>query len=503
MQLWHYAIFERIRNGSRKMNYTSSSQQDSFGSLKAIGRAPGWLFRRIWKSILMLLIGFVIINGIATLVLGRRFYSEVAALKAKGYPVSMAAFGDNPVPDARNGAVVYAKAFDLLYSKQSNRVNDTLDSFLKSETEVKEPRLPMPTPIPPQPSPVSWVQARQAAESVKGIIPLTQEALSKPECKFPVNWKDGIGAKFPHLARWRQLTRALCAQSLLYAHDGKMNEALSTIDLALRSSKAAKDEPTLITTLVTIACTRISDNTLRAILKYDTPTESQSKKLFDLLSRTDYRPEFAYAVKSEIALGLWVFDYTLKNGVSGILETTGNANNPGEQPTALIRMARGISDYAWRPMLYVDGGIYLKHTITNAQAAAKPYRDAVHQIEVNQSTQLPQYAIVSRILTPVLSMGSIKVDSTRAQTALTQILLASNVYKSKTGSYPESIAQLRTKVNWAIPVDPYTSKDFIYKRTPNGFQAYSIGSNLKDDGGRPAKEHYNPDDGDIVLNWEG
>jgi hypothetical protein len=154
-------------------------------------------------------------------------------------------------------------------------------------------------------------------------------------------------------------------------------------------------------------------------------------------------------------------------------------------------------------MLYVDGSIYLKHMTTNAQAAAKPYRDAVQQIEANQSIQLPQYAIVSRIMTPVFSKGSILVDSTRAQTALTQILLASQVYKSKTGSYPESIAQLRTKIKWTIPVDPYTGKDFIYKRTSNGFQAYSIGSNLKDDVGRPAKEHYNPDDGDIVLSWEG
>ncbi len=490
--------------GTDKFNGTSSSQQDSFGSFKAIGRAPAWLFKRIWKSILMLLIGFVIINGIATLVLGRRFHSEVAALKAKGYPVSMAAFGENPVPDARNGAVVYTKAFDLLYSKQPNTVNNALNNLLKSETGVKEPRPPMPTsvPSPPPATSVSWAEARRAAESVNGIIPLTQEALSKPECKFPVNWKDGINAKFPHLIRLRQLTRALCAQSLIDAHDGKMDEALSTMDLALRSSKAAKDEPTLIATLVTLSCTRTASDTLRAILKYDTPTASQSKKLFDLLSKTDYRTEFAYAVKSEIALGLWVFDYTLKNGVSGILETTGNASNPGEQPTTLVRMGRGISDYAWRPMLYVDGGIYLKHTITNAQAAAEPYRDAVKQIEVNQSTHLPQYAIVSRILTPIFSKGSILVDSTRAQTALTQILLASQFYKSKTGSYPESIAQLRSKITWTLPVDPYTGKDFIYKRNPNGFQAYSIGSNLKDDGGRPAKEHYNPDDGDIVLYWE-
>jgi|GEM_PF-708831 len=487
--------------GTDKSNGTSSSQQDSFGSLKAIGKAPAWLFKRIWKSVLILLIGFAIINGIATLVFGRRFQFEVSALKAKGYPVSMAAFGENPVPDARNGAVIYAKAFDLLHSKQPDTVNNALNNLLESETKYVEPRPIEPIPVPASP-PVSWAEARQAAESVKGIILLTQEALSKPECKFPVNWKDGINAKFPHLARWRDLIRALCAQSLIEAHDGKMDEALSTIDLALRSSKAAKDEPTLIATLVTIACTRISDNTLRAILKYDTPTESQSKKLFDALSMTDYRPEFANAVKSEITLGLWVFDYSLKTGIYNTLPTVFGFSGDAEKPTSTIRITRSIASYAWRPMLYVDGSIYLKHMVVNAQVAAKPYREAAQQIENSESEQLPQYAIVTRIMTPIYTKGSSRVDSTRAQTALTQILLASLVYKSKTGSYPESIAQLRSKINWTIPVDPFTGRDFIYKRTPNGFQAYSIGSNLKDDGGRPAKEHYNPDDGDIVLNWE-
>ena len=35
-----------------------------------------------------------------------------------------------------------------------------------------------------------------------------------------------------------------------------------------------------------------------------------------------------------------------------------------------------------------------------------------------------------------------------------------------------------------IPIDPFTGHPFIYKKQDSGFIVYSIGNNLKDEGGR-------------------
>ena len=70
-------------------------------------------------------------------------------------------------------------------------------------------------------------------------------------------------------------------------------------------------------------------------------------------------------------------------------------------------------------------------------------------------------------------------------------------YKRQHGSYPDTLGQTGIEP----PKDPFTGKDFIYRPKGKGFILYSIGPNLKDDGGVIPKEKKSiRDEGDIV--WE-
>lgn len=66
--------------------------------------------------------------------------------------------------------------------------------------------------------------------------------------------------------------------------------------------------------------------------------------------------------------------------------------------------------------------------------------------------------------------------------------LACRVYKSRTGEYPEDLKTLVPGLLTAVPVDPFTGKPLVYRREGKGFIVYSVGSNLKDDGGRSTWE---------------
>jgi hypothetical protein len=88
--------------------------------------------------------------------------------------------------------------------------------------------------------------------------------------------------------------------------------------------------------------------------------------------------------------------------------------------------------------------------------------------------------------------------------ARTQVFLALQACKERFGGYPASIQELKTRLGWKLPKDPFSDKDFIYRRQAKGFILYSVGPDMKDDGGRPV-----PDDsmdldskGDSVLAWE-
>jgi hypothetical protein len=62
--------------------------------------------------------------------------------------------------------------------------------------------------------------------------------------------------------------------------------------------------------------------------------------------------------------------------------------------------------------------------------------------------------------------------------------LASRLYKSRMGKYPENLEALVPNILSEVPTDPFTGKPLVYRREGEGFIVYSLGSNEKDDGGR-------------------
>jgi len=64
-------------------------------------------------------------------------------------------------------------------------------------------------------------------------------------------------------------------------------------------------------------------------------------------------------------------------------------------------------------------------------------------------------------------------------------VLAIERYKLEKGKYPDSLEQLKTEgyIN-SLPMDPYSDKPLVYRRTADNFTLYSISQNFTDDGGQ-------------------
>jgi hypothetical protein len=73
-------------------------------------------------------------------------------------------------------------------------------------------------------------------------------------------------------------------------------------------------------------------------------------------------------------------------------------------------------------------------------------------------------------------------------------------YQQQRGAYPPSLEALRPELGEMI-IDPFTGKPFVYRTHPKrGFQLYSVGENLTDDGGRLSA---NRQQGDLLPITEG
>jgi hypothetical protein len=91
-------------------------------------------------------------------------------------------------------------------------------------------------------------------------------------------------------------------------------------------------------------------------------------------------------------------------------------------------------------------------------------------------------------------------SSARTDTYLRLVRLELALQKSRAalGHYPARLDELRNGSLKTIPLDPFTEKPFVYRRTPSGYLLYSLGRNLRDDGGKPQLPR-DEADGDYVA----
>ncbi|MDT8303676.1 MAG: hypothetical protein RQ760_19500 [Sedimentisphaerales bacterium] len=78
--------------------------------------------------------------------------------------------------------------------------------------------------------------------------------------------------------------------------------------------------------------------------------------------------------------------------------------------------------------------------------------------------------------------------NSRANLNATIMILAILRYKTDTRQYPDSLSELVSGgYIEAVPDDPYSDRQIVYKRKGNGFILYSLGADFDDDSGTPSK----------------
>ena len=65
------------------------------------------------------------------------------------------------------------------------------------------------------------------------------------------------------------------------------------------------------------------------------------------------------------------------------------------------------------------------------------------------------------------------------------VIIGALRFKIDKGQYPENLAELQQfGYIKEIPIDPWSDKPLVYKRTTDNFSLYSVGLNFKVDGGQ-------------------
>ena len=185
--------------------------------VRAIGRAivrlGRWIARHHWTwgagPPLVILVAPYLVANVTT---GRRLAHEIALIRASGAPVTMEELAPPPVPDARNAALLYLRAFKFLPSEKDKQ---KLGDFLSPDEK--------------RPVRVSIEEVRRIVAHSTPAFPLLERAAARPACRFPVKWEGGGFARFPHVRDMRHSAQLLAARAILRAQRGELERPAGDI----------------------------------------------------------------------------------------------------------------------------------------------------------------------------------------------------------------------------------------------------------------------------------
>ena len=417
---------------------------------------------------------------------GRQLQAKLDALRAQGMPVTIAGAAPQPVPDEENAAVLYQQVFQVQFGPGAYSSGRNIGGLSSADQEVlfsyyREADRQLTEPI----------RELLTRPSVQRDLEVLRRASQRPHCVFPVNWEDGVGAVFPHFTHLRQAARTLSMQTHLCASGGDIEEAMAWCEVSLRMSEHAASEPTLIAQLVAIAMQAIS---LEAFQRHILPARippAAADRFERYLREIDMYESFTRAIVGERAMGFEALD-RLYHG----------ADLPYDWDYYLgPELTRLYLSRLCRPLHKLDKMIYLDHMGKQIQISKLPARSAMPKLaalETDLHKLRPWQGILTIMLYPRYARISEKRDEAMAQIGLCRIALMLKNYKQQRGHYPADLPQLRGTVDCELPEDPFTGQPFVYQLDGAGFELYSVGPDLDDDGGIPWDGQ--TDDGDLV--WE-
>lgn len=403
----------------------------------------------------ILIISLALILLVSISLLNNRCKKSIALLHAQGKPVNMHDLLKNRIPDSENAAVVYTQIFQKM--AEPSRKND-LDLIADSNA-LKTP------------SNLSNLgDLHKALNRNQDLFRLVEKAVSRPQCQFNLINKSNGSMDFSSFKCIRDLSRILCNKAVCEAHDGEMDKAFQSMHLATKFSNCLKDAPTLIGFLVRDSQLAITSRALFQTMNLGCYTEPQAYELFNEISQIENMKSYIHAMESERAY--------------------------------IISELDGIHGKIFQ--VYTKAS-YLDEMQKQLDTAKLSYREARLQNKLSNGLNISSYNPFIKASSSAYAKTTANRDSVMAQMNGIRIVLAVKTYKSRSGSYPASLNDVKTKLKWKLPIDPFSGKDFIYKHDGKGFVVYSIGQNLKDDGGLDPydpKNHITPVEGDVVWRMD-
>jgi RNA polymerase sigma factor (sigma-70 family) len=353
-------------------------------------------------------------------------------------------------------------------------------------------KLPPPSPGAPLPAPEKSALAIFVQHNREALQFFAQGAQYE-QSRYPMDFTQGQKLPTPHFQKIKSGTQMAELAAILDAEDKQGKQAADDVRLTLALARSLKAEPMLISQMVRVASIAIATAALEQVINRVTlPPEALSglSKAFQNMEDYDARGEgFNRSLIGEKVMVMAAF----KNANLQDLTAFAASDATDEQ-------RQQMAQHLKQPGGLKDEEDYLKTTfeqllaarkedfpgrLKNAAAIQQHAAEATNGVLLLNNSWLTGYAgLISK---EASSLANLRLALTAV--ALEQFRAAHN------NRYPPTLSELTPDYLSATLLDPFDGQPLRYRQQGAGYALYSIGPDLKDDGGRRMKGK----DGDMVF----
>ncbi len=321
----------------------------------------------------------------------------------------------------------------------------------------------------------------------------------------------------PHLASLRMGARLLCVDARLAALQGESERALANLTAVVGMSTHVHTGETLIEALVDLDIFSIASGTTLETLRLHSEIFSEEELL--TLAHEFAGAEFdpIPALKTERAFFLDVIQrsFTDDGSGDGVLVDEGiellNLLDMGAEPSSGPALTGPIARLlvgSRADQVALHDKIMTFYEARSALPLWKQFEeeDAADTLLENHVGD-PSYLFVVRLV-PALSRTIVNHELIRMERDRTLAAIALELYRKREGAYPQRLEQLVPQYLPALPIDRFDGQPFRYELRDGTPMVWSVGADLDDDRGVPARDQRgvlyaprrpNDIDGDWVL----
>lgn len=325
------------------------------------------------------------------------------------------------------------------------------------------------------------------AANAETIDKTRKAAAAGGQCRYPIDFSQGIMAPLPLIQEARGLARVLSLRLHVAAERKDLAKALESLELEIALAHTMDHEPTLVAQLVRMAVINIALKDLRTLLGELPLSEPQLAALQKQIAAIDVQRSVKDGLLGERAMGYHTFHH--------LRQLEG------------MEMLAGKDGEMQRPR---DLRVYLEHMKEMLEAADEPLAQArlsANQIEDNLKMQIATQNPLDRleiVVTAQLMPGTVGAFDASARTHVLRdsvlCAIAFRRYQLAHGQPPDSLAALVPEFLPAVPLDPLdpTGAPLTLVIDADQFAIYGIGRNQRDDRALLRDPESSDDDGLVV-----